>query len=117
MGSLELHAAVTGGSGHADTLLGYHQRLFELNQARMLAHMRVRDLRAAQGLPPPDGIFTQITPDFGPMPIPPSGSNVLTGKEASWVGLLGALNARDPRLVAACLEELDGWIFQRTDQP
>ena len=117
MGSLELHAAVTGGPGHASTLLGYHQRLFELNQAMMLAWMRVRDLRAAQGLPPLQGRPTQVTPDFGPTPIPPPGSNVLTGKESSWVGLLGALNARDPHMVAARLEELDGWIFQRTDQP
>lgn len=31
MGSLELHAAVTGGPGHAAALLGYHQRLFQLS--------------------------------------------------------------------------------------
>jgi hypothetical protein len=112
MGSLELHAAVAAGASQAGALIRYHERLFQLNQALMFAYMQVRDLRAEQGLPPSVGKCPQIPPDFGPTPYPPPGSNMLTGRESTWVRLLGSLNARDHSQVAACLEELGGWIFQ-----
>jgi hypothetical protein len=108
MGSLELHAAVAGGPSHARALLGYHQRLGQLNRVRMGAWARVRELRAAQGLPPPSR-FMQITPDFGPVPGPPPGSNVVIGKAAIWHRLLGALNGSDLSEISKCLQELEGW--------
>lgn len=109
MGSLELHAAVAGGPSHAGALLGYHQRLFELNQALMLAWIRVRDLRAAQGLPPLQGRPTQVTPDFGPVPGSPPSSGMVTGEAAVWHRLLGALNGRNLPEITKCLQELEGW--------
>ena len=112
MGSLELHAAVAAGPSHARALLGYHQRLRQLNRVRMGAWARVRELRAAQGLPPPSR-FTEITPDFGPMPRPAPGLNVITGRESTWVRLLCSLNGNDPGEIARCLQDLEGWIFER----
>src|SRR5450755_2262247 len=111
MGSLELHAAVTGGPSQAAALLSYHRRLRAANDVRTIAYMRVRDLHAAQGLPPLEGPFTLIGPDYGPMPTAPPGTNIITGRESTWIRLLGSLNGGDLDQIAKCLGELDGWIF------
>jgi hypothetical protein len=67
MGSLELHAAVAGGPSHAQDLLNYHVGVRTANQEMMATYMHVRNLRVAQGLPPPDLCY-EIPPDFGPIP-------------------------------------------------
>ncbi len=111
MGSLELHAAVAAGPSQARVLLDYHQRLRQLNRVRTATWMWVRELRAAQGLSSL-GIYTEIPPDFGPMPRPAPGSNVITGRESTWVHLLAALNGDDVAEITRCLRDLEGWIFQ-----
>lgn len=112
MGSLELHAAVAAGPSQARALLGYHQRLRQMNRMRLIVWMGMRDLRAAQGMPPP-ARFGEITPDFGPMPRPAPGSNVITGRESTWVLLLCSLNGDDIDQISKCLQDLEGWVFER----
>ena len=62
MGSLELHAAVIGGPSHAQDLLNYQARLRAANRTTIAMYLHVRDLRAAQGLPPLDGRYGEIPP-------------------------------------------------------
>jgi hypothetical protein len=108
MASLELRTAVEGGPNHAQQLLDYHVRLFDASRNAVAWSMRVRDLRQAQGLPPVEALH-EITPDYGPMPIPEPGTSTLTGKAHLWVLLLGSLNARNLDQITRCLRELEGW--------
>lgn len=112
LGGLELHAAVAAGPAQARVLLGYHQRLRYLNYLRATAWERVRELRVAQGLPPPER-YAEIPPEFGPSPHPAPGSKVITGRESTWVRLLGALNGDDLPEITRCLRDLEGWAFER----
>ena len=107
MGSLELHAAVAGGPGHAQDLLNYHVRLRTANREMMAIYLHVRDLRAAQGLPPPEPSY-EIPPDFGPIP---------AEKEATWHRLFGFLNGSNLNQIARCLEELKGWTPPEISRP
>ena len=112
MGSLELHAAVAGGTlPHAVALMRYRAGLYDANFARHLAWDNVARIRAKRGLDMP-GRFSMIPPDFGPMPHPAPGEQIITGKEAQWVRLLGSLNGRDAQHVADCLRELGGWVYR-----
>lgn len=74
----------------------------------MAAYLRVRDLRAAQGLRPLERSYHyhEIPPDFGPVPISP-GMRVATGEESTWLRLLGSLNAGDLDQIVRCLGELE----------
>src|SRR5689334_6382625 len=108
MCSLELHAAAAAGPDPAARLVPYHQRLRQLNRTLMAAYLYVRDLRAAQGLPPLEGHYHEIPPDFGPLPIP-AGSRIVTGRESTWLRLLGSLDGDDLPQIAECLADLEGW--------
>jgi len=107
MGSLELHAAVAGGPNHAHDLLNYHVRLRTANREMMAIYLHVRDLRAAQGLPPP-ALYHEIPPDFGPIP---------ADNEAAWHRLFGFLNGSSVDRIARCLEELKGWTPPDVSRP
>jgi hypothetical protein len=106
--SLELHSAVENGPSQAQSLLDYHIRTFSASQNTMAWYMRVRDLRAVQGLPPIAPQY-EITPDYGPMSVPEPGSNTLTGKAHLWTLLLVSLNGHDIDQIAKCLGDLKGW--------
>ena len=108
MASLELRTAIENGSSHAKQLLDYHTNLWEVSRDAFTWYLHVQKLREAQGLPPIAQEY-QITPDYGPMPVPDPGTNAITGKAHFYVALLGNLNARDLDQIARCLQELEGW--------
>lgn len=112
MGTPELHGAVAAvrhaAEVAADGLLRYHVAMREASRDLLIAQERLRELRAAHGLPPPERP-TGIAPDFGPMPTRDPGTNVITGKGRTWTLLLGSLNGSDLETIARCLGELNGW--------
>jgi hypothetical protein len=107
MGSHELHGAVAAVQDAAAGLLAYHLRWREAFRAAEIAYIQLKQLRAQAGLPPPEQV--DLAPDFGPMPGPDPGSNVITGKGHYWIALLGSLNGSDLETIARCLGELNGW--------
>jgi hypothetical protein len=108
MASLELRTAIEGGPSHAKQLLDYHINLWEVSRDAFAWYLHVQKLREAQGLPPIEQEY-QVTPDYGPMPVPDPGTNTITGKAHFYVALLGNLNARNLDQIARCLQELEGW--------
>ena len=108
MASLELRAAIEGGPSYAKQLIDYHQNLFEVTRTAFAWYLHVQRLREARGLPPIEREY-QITPDYGPNPVPAPGTNTLTGKAHFYVALLAFLNAGDLDVVTRCLRELEGW--------
>jgi hypothetical protein len=109
MASLELRTAIEGGPDHARQLLDYHINLDNVSREAFAWYLHVQKLREARSLPPIEREY-QITPDYGPMPVPDPGTNTITGKAYFYVSLLGNLNARDLDQIARCLQGLEGWM-------
>src|SRR5689334_142045 len=72
----------------------YPVTLWEVSRDAFAWYLRVQKLRETQGLPPIAQEY-QITPDYGPMPVPDPKTYTITGKAHFYVALLGNLNARN----------------------
>jgi hypothetical protein len=113
MASLELRTAIEGGPSHAKQLLDYHMDLLRVSRDAFAWYLYVQKLREAQRLPPIEREY-QITPDYGPMPVPDPGTNTITGHAHFYVSLLSNLNQRNLDQIARCLQELEGWTPDMT---
>jgi hypothetical protein len=109
MASLELRTAIEGGPSHAEQLLNYHANLYQISRNAFAWYLYVQKLRKAQGLPPIEQEY-QVTPDYGPMPVPDPGTNTITGRAHFYVALLGNLNTGNLDQITRCLQELEGWM-------